>query len=229
MPSPRTTYGETVWTAAEYDAPRRRLVPSFDLLYGTAADQVAGAAIRVGEVLDLGAGTGLLSAAVAARLPAVRLHLFDGSVEMLGHARQRLADRPDTTFTEGDLNDPLPPGPFAAIVSALAIHHLTDAAKRKLYARAFVALRPGGVLVNLDQVLGPTPAMERQYAAAHKGYARRHGSDDAEWAGAEERMRVDRPATLDDQLGWLRSAGFIDVDCVAKDHRFAVMVGSRSA
>ena len=63
MPSTPTTYGQTVWTGAEYDAPRRRLVPSLDLLYGPAADRVA-AAMPAGvavDMLDLGAGTGLLS------------------------------------------------------------------------------------------------------------------------------------------------------------------------
>jgi tRNA (cmo5U34)-methyltransferase len=229
MPLNSTTYGRTVWNPAEYDAPRHRLVPSFDLLYGSTAEQVAIAVGDgpAGDVLDLGAGTGLLSAAVVARVPAVRLHLLDGSADMLGAARQRLANRTDTRFTEADLTGPLPAGPFAAVVSALAIHHLSGERKRDLYGRAFAALQPGGVFVNLDQVLGPTPAVERQYAAAHEAYARRHGSDDAEWAGAQERMRADRPDTLDDQLRWLRTIGFGDVDCAAKDGRFAVLVAWR--
>ncbi len=231
MESQPPTYGRQVWSAADYDTPRRRLVPSFDLLYDTAAEHVRRAAVAVGDadVLDLGAGTGLLSAAVVDRVPGVRLHLLDGSAQMLAHARQRLADRPGTRFTVADLNDSLPPGPFTAVVSALAIHHLVDAAKAELYCRAFAALRPGGSLVNLDQVLGPTPTVEGEYAAAHEAHARRHGSDGTEWSAAVDRMRADRPAPLDDQLGWLRSAGFADVDCTAKDGRFAVLVGRRPA
>ena len=225
------TYGRTVWRAADYDAPRRRLVPSFDLLYGAAGDQVAAAvaADRPVDVLDLGAGTGLLSAAVLARLPDARLHLLDGSPEMLGHARQRLADRPDARFTEADLNGPLPPEPFDAVVSALAIHHLDAAGKRGLFRRVFAVLRPGGLFVNLDQVLGPTPAVERQYAEAHAEHARRSGASAAEWASAEARMVVDRPSTLSDQLAWLTAAGFTDVDCASKVGRFALMVGRRPA
>jgi len=35
-------------------------------------------------------------------------------------------------------------------------------------------------------------------------------------------MRHDRCATLDDQLDWLRAAGFERVDVAFKRHRFAV-------
>lgn len=55
-----------------------------------------------------------------------------------------------------DLADPLPtPRPWDAIVSALAIHHLDDAAKRELFARVHAALAPGGMFVNAEQVAGP--------------------------------------------------------------------------
>jgi tRNA (cmo5U34)-methyltransferase len=38
---------------------------------------------------------------------------------------------------------------------------------------------------------------------------------------------VDRCATVEKQLGWLREAGFADADCLFKDHRFAVIVAVR--
>jgi tRNA (cmo5U34)-methyltransferase len=56
--------------AAAYDAMRRRFIPCFDAFYGTAlrliADWTTGEPFRV---LDLGAGTGLLSAMILERLP----------------------------------------------------------------------------------------------------------------------------------------------------------------
>lgn len=59
--------------AAEgYDRSRRQLVPSFDDFYGAAVESIpheSDAAIRV---LDLGAGTGLLSALVARAFPHAR-------------------------------------------------------------------------------------------------------------------------------------------------------------
>ena len=52
-----------------------------------------------------------------------------------------------------------------------------------------------------------------------------HAQDyDAEWSAAAQRMSHDRCATIDDQLAWLRDAGFGDVGCLWRDGRFAVLV-----
>jgi tRNA (cmo5U34)-methyltransferase len=223
MSETHISYSETpIWDPEVYDAPRRRLVPDFDRFYGTAAELVAELGVDQPEVLDLGAGTGLLSAAVLAAVPGARLTLLDGAAPMLAVARQRLGDVPTIV---ADLTDPLPAGPFDAVVSALAIHHLDDAGKRDLFARIRAVLRPGGVFVNAEQVCGPTPADQARYEAAHERDARALGSDDAEWDAAVVRMSHDRCATVEDQVAWLRAAGFDAADVDFKRFRFAVYHG----
>ncbi|WP_264763153.1 class I SAM-dependent methyltransferase [Frankia gtarii] len=223
------SYSETpIWDPATYDAQRHRLVPSFDLLYGSVGELVARLGGTQPRVLDLGAGTGLLAAAVAAAVPGIRLHLFDGAGPMLAKARARLSAELVEAVTVADLSSVLPPGPYDAVVSALAIHHLDDPGKRDLFTRAHSVLRPGGVFVNLEQVDGPTPALTRQYEDMHERHARAAGSDDAEWQGALSRMAFDRCAPLADQLAWLAEAGFDPVDCVVKNGRFAVYAGWRA-
>lgn len=212
--------------ATDYDPARRRLVPPFDALYRTAIDALTLADAPPGRVLDLGAGTGLLSALVRRAHPEAELTLVDGAAAMLDGARTRLGDE-RTHYVLGDLAHELPAGPWDAVVSALAIHHLEDPAKRRLFARVHAALIPGGVFVNAEQVAGPTPVLDARYAAWHERRAREAGSDDAEWAAAERRMALDRCASVGDQLCWLREAGFHDVDCLFKDHRFAVLVARR--
>jgi tRNA (cmo5U34)-methyltransferase len=218
------SYGETpIWDPEVYDAPRRRLVPDFDRFYGTAAELVAGLGLEAPAVLDLGAGTGLLAAAVVAAVPGARLTLLDGAPAMLEVARQRLGGVPTVV---ADLNDPLPAGPFDAVVSALAIHHLDDAAKRALFARIRAVLRPGGIFVNAEQVAGPTPREHARYEAAHERDARALGSDDDEWTAALGRMAHDRCAPVEDQVAWLSAAGFEHVDVAFKRYRFAVYHGT---
>ena len=211
--------------AETYDAARRRLIPCFDAFYGAAVAAVGLAGDPVGRVLDLGAGTGLLTGFVRAAHPDAALTLLDGAAPMLERARAALGDK-RTRYVVGDLADPLPSGPWDVIVSALAIHHLDDGAKRALFARVRDGLRPGGVFVNAEQVLGSSPAWTAHHEAWHEAAARAGGSDDAEWAGALERMRADRCASVEDQLGWLREAG-LDAECLFRDHRFAVLAAVR--
>ena len=209
--------------AGSYDAARRRLIPPFDSFYGTTVN-----ALRLGgrtpeRILDLGAGTGLLSQRLRAAYPRAHITLLDGAGGMLDKARAMLGDA-NVAYVQADLGDPLPSGPWDAVVSALAIHHLSDPGKRALLARIREALQPGGVFVNAEQVSGPTPFFTGVYAAWHEAHARASGSDDAEWSAAVERMSFDQCASVEDQLRWLREAGFTEADCLMKDHRFAVLV-----
>lgn len=212
--------------AKDYAALRRRLVPSFDLLYGTAVQALELADCELLRMLDLGAGTGLLAGAVAAANPTSELVLFDGSPAMLDQARESLGGR--ASYVVGDLNGALPAGPWDAVVSALAIHHLEHHAKRALFARVHAALSPGGVFVNVEQVSGPTDFLDAAYMRWQERRARELGASRSEWNSAVERMRVDRNASVAQQLEWLAVAGYTDVDCLFKDHRLAVLFARKS-
>ena len=226
----RTIAGTFTAHARDYDALRRRLVPCFDAFYGAALDRIDDWGMPdQAHVLDLGAGTGLVAGMVKERWPTVSIHLVDVSDGMLAEARARLRDIPGASFEVADYaTAPLGDG-WDLVVSALSIHHLEHAAKRALVARLRDALRPGGIFVNAEQVLGPTPAAEAAYRARWRAEAQALGATPEEVAAAEERMRFDRCAPLEDQLAWLRGAGFAEVDCLYKAWRFAVYAGERPA
>lgn len=212
--------------APAYDALRRRLVPVFDVFYATAIEGLSLASRPLRRVLDLGAGTGLLSELVRGAVPDAELTLLDGSPGMLAEAAGRLGAC--ASYLEADLTHELPSGPWDAIVSALAIHHLGDAHKPRLFARVHGGLAPGGVFVNAEQVAGPTPRLDAAYADWHRGLSAELGTTPPEWAAAEQRMSFDHLASLESQLAWLREAGFADVDCLFKRYGFAVIVARRS-
>jgi tRNA (cmo5U34)-methyltransferase len=213
--------------SAEYEAVRRRVVPDYDAFYGTAVEALGLARRDVRRVLDLGAGTGLLSGHVLAAYPDAELTLHDGAAGMLEQARGTFGER--VSYVQSDFTDPLPgEEPWDAIVSALAIHHLDDAQKLGLFGRLHEGLWPGGVFVNAEQVSGPTAFFDDAYDRWHEREAKANGTSDEEWVGAVERMRHDRTASVEHQLGWLREAGFADVDCLWKNHRLAVIVARRA-
>ena len=213
--------------ARDYDALRRRLVPAFDEFYGAALEALTLATRPVARVLDLGAGTGLLAAMVARAQPDAELVLLDGAGGMLVQARERLGDR--ASYVTADLGDPLPEGPWDAVISALAVHHLDDAGKRDLFARVHDALAPGGMFVNAEQILGPTPELDAVYLRRHHEQALALGVSAAEWEATLGRMSHDRCATVADQLRWLQDAGFTEVDAPWRAGRFAVLAGRRAS
>lgn len=213
--------------AAEYTALRRRLVPGYDMLYGTVCDALALVAdpVRPLRVLDLGAGTGLVSAHVLEAFPDARIELLDASEAMLDQARATLGPAIAAVHVADLAGDPLPPGPFDAVVSALAIHHLSDPDKRALLHRIRDVLAPGGVFVNAEQLAGPSSMLDDAYVARWVRDCRALGASEQEIAEATERQRFDRCADLESQLGWLREAGFPVVDALYRAWRFAVYAG----
>jgi len=214
--------------AAGYDRARRQLVPDLDGFYEAALESVPfGRDARI-RVLDLGAGTGLLSSMVAERFPRSRVTLVDLSVEMLRVARRRFVGEPGRfEFRNMDYaRKPLPRG-YDLVVSALSIHHLTNGDKKELFERIYDALAEGGYFVNADQVQGETPEEERSYREWWLRRVREAGVSDGDLDAALSRMRADRNATLRAQLGWLVEAGFGVVRCAYSDHRFAVYGGRK--
>jgi tRNA (cmo5U34)-methyltransferase len=212
--------------ATEYDALRRRLVPPFEELYGTAIEALELLSEPPRRVLDLGAGTGMMSHFVRAAHPSCELVLLDSAARMLEQARAAL-DGP-VVFEPGDLREQLPSGPFDAVVSALAIHHLSDTEKRDLFARVHAELRAGGVFVNAEHVAAPDPRLEAHYEDWHKRMSLQLGTDAEEWTAALGRMSHDRRADTVTQLGWLAEAGFVEVDCLFKCYGFAVLFARRA-
>ncbi|MGI4829899.1 MAG: class I SAM-dependent methyltransferase [Janthinobacterium lividum] len=211
-------------TAASYDEHRSRLIPGFEGLYRWAVDLIPEDATRV---LDLGAGTGLLSAFVRKRFPNAHLHLVDFSEAMLSKAKDRFAEDPHVSFAIADYSTTKMDGSYDAVISALSIHHLSDESKREIFSIIAGLLHSRGMFINAEQVLGPTPALEQRYKENWLAQVRVLGATEEQIRDSLFRQQADLCATVKDQLDWMHSAGFTDVDCWFKEGRFAVLAGMR--
>ncbi len=216
-----------------YDRSRRSMVPCFDDLYGTAVGLIPFDKDREFELLDLGAGTGVLSELIAKAFPRAIIVMADIAPEMLKLARERFsrggAIDPRFSFITLDHGKDSLPGQFDAIVSALSIHHLEHQEKRALFRRIFHALREGGVFINVEVILGESDEIERRTNEEWKQAARRAGASESDLAAAVERQKHDRAATLDDQLRWLSEAGFHSVTAAYRNLIFAVYSAQKLA
>ncbi len=213
-------------TASTYDPARAKLIPCFAAFYGAA---VSALPEHTEHVLDLGAGTGLLSAFVRQRFPDAYLHMMDSSAPMLEQARARFEGDQETVLELADYTTAIKPRGYDAVVSALSIHHLPDSAKREVFARAFTALTRGGVFVNAEQILQPSVDLEAQAKEDWLTEVRALGATEEQISDSLLRQTEDRCATVDDQLEWMRVAGFADARCIFQQGRLAVFVGTRSS
>lgn len=164
------------------------------------------------RVLDLGCGDGRLAALVLDARPSVtEVVAMDRSEPMLDQARARFAGDPRVEVVRGDLQDPIiADAPFDLVVSGFAIHHLEDERKRSLFGELRASLSPGGLFANLEVVQSSTLRRHREFLTAIG-----RDADDPE----------DRLATIDDQLGWMSAAGFVEVECLWRWRGFALLVG----
>jgi tRNA (cmo5U34)-methyltransferase len=194
-----------------------------------------------GRVLDLGAGDALLLATVLEAFPDASGIALDFSPLMLEQARQRLAGFGDRAATvEADLATPAWKasliGPFDAVISGFAIHHLTHERKRELYGEIRDLLAPEGMFLNCEHVSSPTPWLEERFDDAMSEHLWRRRVERGETVTREQVLRefLQRPdraanilAPVEEQCRWLRELGFAHVDCYWKYFELAIFGGVR--
>jgi tRNA (cmo5U34)-methyltransferase len=157
-------------------------LPGYEELQEQVAQAAAG--LQPEDVLELGTGTGETAVRVLRLYPEARLTGIDASPYMLAAARAELGQEPMLIVAR--LEDPLPPGPYGLVFSALVVHHLDGEGKRDLFRRVARVLRPGGRFVLGDVVVPEDPTD----------------------AVAPLTPEFDLPDTAADQLAWLEEAGF---------------------
>ena len=214
--------------AHTYDSARMQLVPCFEDFYGTAVHLIPYGVYDHFHALDLGAGTGLLSLFVSEAYPKAKLTLMDISDDMLAKARERFSSLPERfDFITADYAADELTGKFDVVMSALSIHHLSDPGKALLFQNIYRVLSDDGIFINADQVRGETEVTDRIYREKWLLDVRKNGVSESDLVSAFERMKEDKMATLNDQLCWLKGAGFQQVNCWYKNFSFVVYGGRK--
>ena len=144
---------------------------------------------------------GFISAGLA---PLVqKVHVIDGSWEMLEAARQTLQDFENLEFHQADgLSIPLPDASLDAVIANMYLHHCSDPLRREMRR----LLRPGGRLVITDMDVHAYEWMKTEMVDVWQGF---------------ERSQV---------RAWFREAGLVNVivyctghNCCADAHDTAEM------
>ncbi|WP_433472754.1 class I SAM-dependent methyltransferase [Spirillospora sp. CA-142024] len=144
---------------ARWDAQQEGYVPDREERFTAMIDAVGAAARRPDPlVLDLGCGPGSLAGRILDRIPGATVVAVDADPLLLSLGRAVHAGRDGIVFTTLDLREPgwaarlrLPRQADAA-VSTTALHWISPADLRVVYAELATVLRPGGLLLNGDDL-----------------------------------------------------------------------------
>jgi len=175
----------------------RREVPDYDAVQDAIFEGATSGELE--RFLDLGAGTGETALRILGRYPQAKVVLVEEQERMLPVLNARFKNY-SASIAQSDFGDSFPEGPYCAVVSAFAVHHLKGIEKKALFVRIHAALREGGRWVFGDVF---TPDKEED---------RRTPID----------IRYDHPSTTRDVCRWLEEAGF-SVSVAWQKHDLAVL------
>jgi trans-aconitate methyltransferase len=238
---------EVDWSGwlARWDAQQTGYLPHREARFEAMLDVLAELLPERFVAVDLASGPGSLSHRLLRRFPQARCVAVDLDPVLVEIGRHNVAELGDRLrFVEADISRPdlaelLGEEQVDAVLSSTALHWLPSAALAGVYARMARLIRPGGVLLNADNIpFGRERGVFQRLAEARRA---RHavaafGEDMASgwrefWAAAaaepalaaaaEERERrfaaIDRDhpeSVLEFHLAALRDAGFGEVDVV---------------
>jgi tRNA (cmo5U34)-methyltransferase len=212
--------------AFDYETVISRLVPYYQKQNSLLMDLIPIDRRTPFKALDLGSATGVLSRLLLDTFPNAQVTAFDISPVMLDTCKKKLWAYPNrATFIKGDFTKDDFGGGFDVILAGLVLQHTDDAGKKSFFKKAIARMNSGGVILCRDVVRGSTDRLTEEYEKLWKLYMRAQGEDGAVWFSKFQAK--DRPATAEDQLRWMKEAGFDDVGCHWRHLNFAITGGRK--
>lgn len=213
--------------AFDYDGLIPRLIPRYREQHDLILQLIPFETNAHIKVLDLGAGTGILSALILQAFPQANVLAFDIAEKMLKVCQTNLsAYQERLTLQQGNFAEDNFGNGYDLVVSGLAIHHLDSAGKQTLFKKLFQSMNSGGILLIRDIVTAATPRLTEQYEQLWRQYIKASGEDDAAWF--QKYLEEDIPSSVEEQTRWLSKAGFADTACHWRHLNFAIFGGVKA-
>ena len=213
--------------AAEYDSNRRKFIPCFDDFYRNTTKFIVSNIDTPKRIIDLGAGTGLLTYYWYQQYPDSEYVLVDIADEMLSVARKRFEGIKNISYKVENYIHNLPDAFFDVVISALSIHHLEDEDKAKLFARIYNRLPDGGLFINYDQFCAEQAETNHWFDTYWENQIANIGLTDKDIELWKERRKLDKECSVEQEIAMLKKCGFKVVTCVYSYQKFSVIVAMK--
>lgn len=210
--------------AQDYDSNRKKFIPCFEAFYKETTAFIASYLTEPKSILDLGAGTGLLSYFWYQQFPNAHYTLVDIASDMLHIAEQRFLGLSQIEYRLEDYIKAFPKGTFDCIISALSIHHLESYQKEILFKNIYYTLPQNGIFVNYDQFCADTSSLSPWFDTYWETALEKRDLTENDIALWKERRKLDKECSVKEEMAQLRKSNFKAVECVYKNQKFAVII-----
>ena len=170
------------------------------------------------NILDLGCGNGNTTAEIIERFPNAEYELVDASQKMIDLCEYRFRDYKvryltsyfeDFTFTEDR---------YDMATAGFSLHHCDSEEKKTLFQSIRKSLKPGGIFAMSDLMISKKSDQHPQLLEDWKTFVMKSFPNTEKWKWLMEHYaEFDKPDNYDDQIEWLKEAGFSKVEIVFQE------------
>ena len=200
-----------------YTSDMQKCVPHYDFLLACFSQGYPND-FRPKNILDLGCGNGNVTEQLIDQFKEANYFLLDASKEMLSICRNRFK-KYQIRVMESYFNDYMfPVDHFDIVAGGFSLHHCDQNEKRQLFQKIYNSLRENGIFAISDLMIDKHDTAHDELIAYWGRLVNKNFPDGEKWTWIMEHYdEFDKPDSVENQLKWLRAAGFNDIDIIIKD------------
>jgi tRNA (cmo5U34)-methyltransferase len=212
----------------KYDDLIRNLIPKYEEMHKVLIDSLNFPINKKIKILDLGIGTGETTLRILEKFPNAEIDGIDISEDMLKQAKIRLENYlSKVRFFESDILEFNFKERYDAIVSVLCIHHLNSKQKPQFFKKIFDCMKDEGIFIIADIIKFDSEKETIEKEQEWKKFLLENLGEKGGNFWFENYKEEDLPDSTNNQLKWLKEAGFKEVKCIFEYMNYAVFLGKR--
>lgn len=172
------------------------------------------------NILDLGCGNGNITMQLLSRFPAANYTLVDASTQMIELCRNLFRENKvsyvNKYFNEFEFEKEA----YDLVVAGFSLHHCEDNEKKSMFRKIYSSLIQGGIFSYSDLMISKEDPYHPLMLKEWKEFVHKTFPDGEKWNWIMEHYEVfDRPSDYQQQIKWIKEAGFLDIQTpIKKDY-----------
>lgn len=212
----------------EYDKRVRRIVPIYEEMNQTIVDNINFKHESKLNILDFGIGAGYLAFRLLQKFPGSFLTGVDYEEKMVEKSRERVSRLAQNfELFKQNMKDFEFNRKYDIVVSVLAIHHLTDAEKEKMFSKISKNMNDGGFFVIGDAYHLVPESKDKEMLKWWEKHLKKELGEEEGTKFFKDTLKMDMYSKKQDQISWMKSAGFSEAKFFWEKFNYAVLVGKK--